>query len=383
MTRPGARSKATRPLYSATGAPVAQHLVCEKECEGFDNQEVSTTYDSLGRPIEYEDADGNVSEVAYDFLGRPALPYDGKGTQPAIYDPDSGVLTQMTASAAGTFTATYDADGKMLEGGLPNGLVAQASYDPSGAPIELTYQQTYCSAGCTWLQFEREASIHGQVLWQESTIEGAFSSQAYAYDKASRRTLVKDTHQGQCPTRAYSFDKNTNRTKLITRDPKEGGACDTESAGEKQEYGYDNAERLTGQGAEYDNLARAIHHAGKYAGGGDLETRYYTSDLTHTQTQDGITNTYELDATGRQRKRIRVEGEEESTEIYHYASPSHGPAWVDLGERCTRNIRGLGGLGAIQDSATEDVVFPLSDMHGDVVATADDDIEATELLSVQ
>jgi RHS repeat-associated protein len=382
-TGEGIETPPSKTLYSATGAPVAQHLVCEKECEGFDNQEVSTTYDSLGRPIEYEDADGNVSEVGYDLLGRPAITYDGKGTQTAIYDPDSGVLTQMTDSAAGTFTATYDADGKMLEGGLPNGLVAQASYDPSGAPIELTYQQTYCSAGCTWLQFEREASIHGQVLWQESTIEGAFSSQAYAYDKASRLTLVKDTDQGQCTTRAYSFDKNTNRTKLITRDPKEGGACDTESAGEKQEYGYDTADRLIGEGVEYDNLGRIIDLPGKYAGGGDLETSYYTSDLTHTQTQDGITNTYELDATGRQRKRIRVKGEEESTEIYHYASPSDGPAWVDLGESWTRNIRGLGGLGAIQDSATEDVVFQLSDMHGDVVATADDDIEATELLSVQ
>jgi RHS repeat-associated protein len=136
-------------------------------------------------------------------------------------------------------------------------------------------------------------------------------------------------------------------------------------------------------GVEYDNLGRITDLPGKYAGGGDLETSYYTSDLTHTQSQDGITNTYELDASGRQRERIRTKGEEVSTEIYHYAGPSEGPAWVDLEESWTRNIRGLGGLGAIQDSATEDIVFQLSDMHGDVVAAADDDIEATELLLVQ
>ena len=32
---------------------------------------VTTTYDELGRPITYEDADGNESGVAYDLLGRP------------------------------------------------------------------------------------------------------------------------------------------------------------------------------------------------------------------------------------------------------------------------------------------------------------------------
>jgi RHS repeat-associated protein len=133
-----------------------------------------------------------------------------------------------------------------------------------------------------------------------------------------------------------------------------------------------------------ENQARNTSLPAKYSGSGKLDTTYYTSDLTHTQTQDGITNTYELDATGRQRERIRTKGEEESTEIYHYAGGSDGPAWIEQGEDWTRNISGIGGnLGAIQDSATEDVVFQLSDMHGDVVATADDDIEATELLSVQ
>jgi RHS repeat-associated protein len=368
-------------LYSeSTGAPIGQRLVCEEECEGFDDQSVTTTFDTLGRPIKYEDADGNVSEVAYDLLGRPAITYDGKGTQTAIFDEDSGVLTQMEDSVAGTFTAKYDADGRLVAAGLPNGLMAQASYDETGSPTNLAYEQTYCSEDCTWLEFERESSIQGQVLKQESTL----STQEYSYDKAGRLVLAKDTEKGKCTTRAYSFDENTNRTKLVTREPKEGGACDTESAGGKQEYDYDTADRLLGEGVEYDNLGRTTDLPGKYAGGGDLETSYYTSDLTHTQTQDGVTNTYELDATGRQRERIRTKGEEESIEIYHYAGPSDSPAWIDLGESWTRNISGIGGnLGAIQDSASEDVVFQLSDMHGDVVATADDDIEATELLSVQ
>jgi len=112
-------------------------------------------------------------------------------------------------------------------------------------------------------------------------------------------------------------------------------------------------------------------------------TTYYVNDLTRSQAQDGITNTYELDSTRRQRMRTRVKGEEESTEIYHYANGSDSPAWVDKGEgEWTRFIAGLGAM-AIEDSATEEVTLQLSDLHGDVVATADIDPEATELLSAQ
>lgn len=144
---------------------------------------------------------------------------------------------------------------------------------------------------------------------------------------------------------------------------------------------YDAADRLTGRGRI--RCARPDRLPSRFLGGGTLETSYYVNDLTHSQTQDGITNTYELDAALRQRKRVRTKGEEESTEIYHYANRSDSPAWIDEGEgQWSRFIEGI-GASAIEKSATEDVVFQLSDMHGDIVATADDSIEATELLSTQ
>lgn len=112
-------------------------------------------------------------------------------------------------------------------------------------------------------------------------------------------------------------------------------------------------------------------------------TTYYVNDLTRSQTQGEITNTYELDSTGRQRKRTRIKGEEESTEIYHYANGSDSPSWIDEGEgQWTRFIRGI-GAGATEKSAGEEVTLQLADMHGDIVATADIDPEATELLSTQ
>ena len=135
--------------------------------------------------------------------------------------------------------------------------------------------------------------------------------------------------------------------------------------------------------AEYDNLGRITSLPSKLSGGGTLQTAYYTGDLVKTQSQDGVTNAYELDATGRQRKRTRSKGEEESTEIYHYAGGSDSPVWIDEGEgQWTRFVRGI-GANAIEKGATEEITLQLSDLHGDIVATADIDLEATELLSTQ
>jgi RHS repeat-associated protein len=137
-------------------------------------------------------------------------------------------------------------------------------------------------------------------------------------------------------------------------------------------------------GVEYDNLGRITALPSEYAGGGKLETSYFVNDLTRSQTQDGVTNTYSLDAALRQRERIREGGSEEGTAIYHYAGGSDSPSWIDEGEGSwTRMIGALGGsLGALQTSAG-DSTFQIADMHGDVIATADEDPEATELLSTQ
>ncbi len=137
-------------------------------------------------------------------------------------------------------------------------------------------------------------------------------------------------------------------------------------------------------GVEYDNLGRITSLPSAYSGGGNLTTGYYVNDLTRSQSQGGVTNTYDLDSALRQHKRTRTGGKEEGTEIYHYAGGSDSPSWIDEGEGgWTRMIGALGGsLGALQTSSG-DITFQIADMHGDVIATADDDPEATELLSTQ
>ena len=113
-------------------------------------------------------------------------------------------------------------------------------------------------------------------------------------------------------------------------------------------------------------------------------TGYYVNDLTRSQSQGGITNTYNLDAALRQRERVTTGGSEAGIEIYHYAGGSDSPVWVsEGGSKWSRSIAALGGsLGAIQTSSGE-VTLQLADMHGDTIATIEDKAEAKGLLDSQ
>lgn len=247
----------TQTVYSSTtGLPAEQKLTCEGKCEGFDSQATITGFDKLGRPVEYVDADGNVSTVTYDVDGRPVSTFDGKGTQTFGYDPTSGLLTKLEDSAVGTFTAAYDAEGDMTEKGLPDGLLAKTIFNEVGEPINHSYTKvTNCTEKCTWLEESEERSVYGQILSQTSLS----SSQQYTYDHAGRLTLVKDTPAGgSCTTRSYNYDADSNRTSLVSYKPGEAGACSTSSESTTQKYDYDTADRLTGEGIEYDKDGNPI-----------------------------------------------------------------------------------------------------------------------------
>jgi RHS repeat-associated protein len=365
-------------LYNSTnGMPATQRFACETgECAGFDNQATTTTYDALGRPSSYEDADGNKATTTYDSFGRPSIVSDGKGTQTTHYDPVTGLATELIDSAAGTFTASYDADGNMVKRGLPDGLTAETTYDATGAPVGLNYtKSSNCGSSCTWLQFGLEDSIYGQILAESGTQE----SDRYSYDRVGRLIEAQETPTGgSCTTRSYGYDKDYNRLSMTTVASMLGSGCGTGSTTEKK-YSYEKADRLIDPGTVYDDFGRITKLPGADAGGKELTTGYFSTDMVATQTQGSITNSYELDASLRQRSRLQGGGGLEGVEVFHYDGSSDSPAWTERGSAWTRNIPGLGGeLAAVQESGSG-ITLELTDLHGDVEATAEPSPTATKL----
>ena len=357
--------------YSPTlGLPTGEKFICDEAheiCPGFDNQAATTAYDTLGRPTSYEDADGNKATTTYDSLGRPMTMTDGKGSQTVRYDSVTGLVTELEDSAAGKFTASYDADGNLVKRVLPDGLTAETTFNEAGEPVHLTYiKASFCGTSCTWLDFGLERSITGQILKETGTL----GTDAYGYDKAGRLISAQETPQGgQCTTRVYSYDADSNRKSLTTRSPGIGGVC-SNSGGTTQNYEYDSADRLLGSEIAYDSFGRITSLPGAYSGGKTLTTSYFANDMVASQSQNGITNTFELDASLRQRSRLQGGGGLEGTEVFHYDGAGDSPAWTERGSTWTRNIGGLGGeLAAVQESGKE-ITLQLTNLHGDVSATA-------------
>ena len=342
----------------------------------FDTQATMSTYNTLGEVTKYEDADGNKTETTYDAYGRPVTSTDAKGSTTITYDSASGLPTKLEVSGIGTFTARYDADGDLVEDTLPDGLTARTTYNAVGEPMSLTYSKTtYCGSSCTWFDETLERGADGKILSDVNSLAGS----RYRYDKAGRLTETFETPTGgPCTNRAYTYDADSNRLTKTIRESVIGSACPG-SGGVTQNYEYDGADRLMGNGITYDNWGRLESLPGNDAGGSMLMTHYFSNNMVARQEQNGITNNYELDASGRQRARLQGVGGLEGTEVFHYDMAGDAVAWSELGTTWSRNVTGFGGeLAAVQES-NGTITFKVTDLHGDVVAAAESSPSSTKL----
>jgi RHS repeat-associated protein len=368
---PGARTFG----YSAsTGLPTTT---------GDGTRTITRAYDSNGRVSSYTDGENLQSTMRYDLLGRLNLKDDGKGTQTLSYETNvdpRGVLTKITDSQAGTFTAAYDADGALTTETYANGMDARTTYDATGDAVERAYvKTTNCSSSCTWLDDTQVSSVHGQWLSHGNT--QLSSSQDYAYDAAGRLTLVKDTKSGQCTTRTYEYDnatgagKNSNRTKLTTR-VSTTSTCDTTSAGTVVNYAYDEADREKDSGFTYDAFGRTTALPAAQGGTATSPT-YYVNDRINSLAQGTTSRSYLLDPEWRVRKRT---ASDTTDQTYHYADDSDSPSWTQDkptgSTQWTRNVEGAAGdLAALVVGGT--TTLQLTNLHGDVIGTATTSVTAT------
>ncbi|MEV6985707.1 RHS repeat-associated core domain-containing protein [Sphaerisporangium sp. NPDC051017] len=386
--RPATRAVAASPT-SATGTPVPAVTFAYHASTGLPNTvsaggaTVTRSYDALGRVSSITDADGNSSVSTYDTYGRLASLNDGKGSYTYTYDGTDasgqaerrGMITSVNTGTPGTVGAAFDANGQPRVQSHPGGLTAMWRYDNAGKSVALTYAK----AGSTWLEFTATPDNDGHTVLQTGS---GGSRQMYAYDAAARLSNATDSYAGTCVTRQYGFSLNSNRTSLTTYPAAGGGACSTATTPVTQAYTYDAADRLTTTGYTYDEFGRtSTVPAGHVSGGVDLNVGYHADDMVASLTQGLHTREFTLDPLGRVRAMTSSGGLVSGTMTNHYATTGDSPVWIaEADGTWTRNVVGIAGLAATQ-SSDGIITLQLSNLHGDIVATADNSPSATGISS--
>ncbi|MET9089663.1 DNRLRE domain-containing protein [Streptomyces sp. NPDC004237] len=329
-------------------------------------QTITHTYDQLGREISYGDGAGNTTATQYDALDRVVKTTDSApSTTTYTYDTSKdprGLETSRTDSAAGTFAATYDADGNVVTESLPGGYTLTADQDETGVQTSRVYTRDSDSAVVASDTVDQD--VLGQTVNDIDTA-GLTRSRTYTYDAAGRLTRADDTDPDSvCTRRDYTFDDNTNRTALATSTSDVGAACT--STGTTTSYSYDSADRLATSGTVYDAFGRTTTQASGTTIG------YYANDLVRQQISGTSRQTWTLDPAGRLAAWTTDSNDtgawtQTKSSTNHYGTDSDSPDWVqENASTVTRNVQGVDErLGALT-SATGSAVLQLTDIRGDV-----------------
>jgi RHS Repeat len=346
---------------------------------------ITAVYNTLGQMTEYLDADNNIAKYKYGGPENDGLleeisdnSDEGKSAQTYSYNPTTKLLEKLTDSAAGTFAANYDTEGKLTSETYPNAMCADYAYNPVGEATRVEYLKTDT---CTeheapvWFSENRSASVRGEVLSRTSTL----ANESYTYDSVGRLIEAQETPAGEgCSTRLYTYDDESNRTSQTTRAPGSDGKCANEG-GVVLKHNYDEANRLIDSGMAYDSFGNVTKLPAADAEGHELSSTFYVDNAVATQSQNGVTNNYFLDPDGR----VRETASAGKTILTHYDGPGEAVAWTsESSEKWTRNIPGIDGTLAAVQTNGEAPVLQLHDLRGNIVATAELNSGATKLLSV-
>ena len=388
--------KITEEYNEKTGVLEKQCANEGKPCSEGKPKTITSSYNTLGQLESYADADGNVAKFKYAGPEKDGLLEEmsdssdgGESNQKYTYNTTTEQLEKLVDSAAGTFTASYDAEGNLVSEVYPNGMCANHTDNSVGEATHVEYTKTStCSEKeGVWFSETKVPSVRGETMSRTSTL----ASEEYGYDTLGRLTEVHETPVGEyCKTRIYEYDEESNRKKLITRGPNSKNECAT-IGGTEEEHKYDEASRLTDSGIEYDALGNVTKLPAIDAEGHALESTFYVDNAVATQTQNGVTNDYYVDPIGRVRETITGA----KKVINHYDGSGEAVAWscegsekaetCESGGKWTRNIPGIDGtLTATENGTgpvTETPILQLHDLQGDVVAMIKDKTGETKLES--
>ncbi|WP_162824210.1 DNRLRE domain-containing protein [Peterkaempfera bronchialis] len=349
---------------------------------------ISRVFDALDRLLSYTDADGSTTTTQFDKFGKPVKVTDNTGSTTYTYDRAAeprGFVTSVTDSVAGTFGAHYGADGQLTELTYPGGIKRTDTFNAAGAATDRTYIRT-----------SDDAVVFGEHL--ELTTQGAIGSDSssvsdkeFTYDRLGRLTQARQTTAADgCTTRRYGYDEagrsiagRMDRTSKITYPATADGACATAN-GVTENHSYDSADRLLDAGYTYDAFGRTTA-----TGTGSANT-YWANDLVATQTVGSTRQSWTVDPAHRfaafttEAKQADGSWANASSKLNHYGDDSDEPRWIieDTTQgTLTRNVTGPDGDLTATTSATGDIQLQFTDLHGDVVITADPALETPQVLT--
>lgn len=186
-----------------------------------------TAWDSLGRKIAEQDANGHTATWAYNYFGRLTGHMDIGGASYAYTYNHAGQLTAQTNTRGQHLSFEYDTVGNNIKtSDHITGTVTRIAYDQAGRHVRER----------TSFSYQRSDGLWAETIYQDNQL---------AYDHLGRLVWVSDA-------RAFvgiSYDKVGNRTRIHTRalEPATGDAQVHGQAGGDLDryYAYDAMNRQT------------------------------------------------------------------------------------------------------------------------------------------
>lgn len=378
--------RAVQPVHDKYSSTLGVLVEQSQESEHEGTKTIGQTFNTLGQPESYTDAEGNATTYSYDQYGRPTeVNYDASKLDHLAdrellhYEETTGQLAEIedlggegTYKEVGTgpYKATYGPEGELATETYPNNMTATYGYNSVGEGTSLTYtKNNHCTGSeCEWFTDTLTPSVHGEAMVQKSSL----STEQYRYEQPDLLAEVKETPVGEdCTARIYAQNEEGARTSLITR--KSGSSeCTATEGGTIERHTFDEANRNTDEGVQYEPLGNITKIPAADAGGHELTTEYYANGQVLSQTQGETTNNYLLDPEGRTRQTETIIKLAASVTVAHYAGAGGtAPSWTynQTGGTITRNVAAFGGLAAVEEAGKE-ALLQIRDLQGNVVGTA-------------
>ncbi|MDZ4217654.1 MAG: hypothetical protein U1D70_01340, partial [Methylobacter sp.] len=325
----------------------------------------SSIYDNAGRPISHTDRNGHIVTSSYTASGKLSqISYPGNSNVNFSYN-SLDQLTGMT-DPTGSTANSYDAAGRLTGSTDPNGFQVQYQYDGAGNLTALTYPgnktvsygydtlNRLATVTIGWLNKTETYSYDAAGRHSQA---GRFngSQTQYGYDNADRLTGLSHTTSGNATlsSYAYTLDAGGNRTKAVATEPK----LPEKLINNAQTYTY-NAQknRLTSQ----NGTALSYDQEGQLLTQGSTT---YAFDYAHRLISQG-TSTYVYDGMG---NRIRATRNGTVTK-YIYDATGNLLAEANAANTITKYYIYGKGLAALVDAATGQLYVYHFDGTGHTVA---------------